>query len=207
MNSRMKVWRVIVLIGVLAVVSCTVLPWVKDVNNIQDWISLPGTGTEYEYEIVTTSGGNTATDYLTYTVKGIEEKSDRVVIEVREEWNGNYDYDYLIIEKDEGVIAMSNNEYYDKYDDDIILSIPVEVGNDWLVDDNEKLYEITAIGETKEVKAGSYSDCIVVERYQNDVSEKYYYSPSAGMIVYSSYTISTEYYNYRQIMELRSLTR
>lgn len=209
MNSRIKVGRVIVLIGVLAVVSCTVLPWVKDVNNIQDWIAVPALDTEYEYALTQTAYGNTETDYMTYTVEDVEDKSDRMVIEVREEIDGNYDTQYLIIEKDEGVIAMSDNEYFDENNDDIILATPVKEGNDWLVYGDD-LYEIKKIGESKTVDAGTYSDCIVVERYDNNVTEEYYFSPSVGMIVYYRYTYDSSYgseYDITRTMELRNLTR
>lgn len=185
MNSRMKVWRVIVLIGVLAVVSCTVLPWVKDVNNIQDWISLPEDGTEFRYTKRTKlySDDNWHETSFTIEITDIENKSDAVLIETR--YNDSYDRDYIIIDKEENAIAYSEDDYYDEDNDFIILKTPVSTGNHWYNDNYD--FQITEIGAKKEVEAGVYNDCIVIEYGDSPGLGEIWFSPSAGTYIYEEY--------------------
>lgn len=201
----------IIISAIIIMTGCTVLPWVKDVNNIRDWISVPAEDTEYQYveEYRDYYDGelfDTDTEYYTVTVEGVDQDSDEILIELMYEENGNYDIDYMIIDSDEGIIAMSDDKYFQDDNDMIILSTPVEEGNDWLVY-GDILYEIDKMNQTKKVEAGEYTDCIVVTARTDTYSWELWYSPSAGAMIYTTQTATYGQYRYEYTVELRNIKK
>lgn len=199
----------LIIVSILIIAGCTVLPWVKDVNNIRDWISVPAEDTEFHY--IETSRDyydgellDTETDYYSVTIEEVDQDADEILIEVIVEENGNYDTDYMIIDSDEGIIAMSDDKYFQDDDDLIIISTPVEEGNDWLVY-GDVLYEIDEMNATKKVEAGDYTDCIVITAQSDNHSWEIWYSPGIGTMIYSKYTSTYGSYRYEYIDELRDI--
>ncbi|MDY6786859.1 MAG: hypothetical protein SVK54_01905 [candidate division WOR-3 bacterium] len=201
MKSRMKVMRVIVLLGVLMAVSCSVLPWVKDVNNIQDWITLPNDGDEFRYSTRTRyySDDTWHENAFTIEITDIENKSDAVLIETR--YNDSSDRDYIIIDKEENAIAYSEDDYYDEDNDFIALKTPVSVGNDWY--NNDYNFTIKEVNAQKDVEAGIYNDCIVVEYSDSPELGELWFSPSAGTYIYEEYTNGSGYQYITELERIR----
>lgn len=196
----MKKQRLILIIGIILITGCTILPWVQDPNNIQDWITLPKDGDEYRYTQRTKYYSDDSWHETQFTIEitDIEEKSDAVLIETR--YNDSSDRDYIIIDKEEQVIAYSEDDYFDENDDFIAIKTPVEVGNDWYNDNYD--YEITEIGAQKETDAGVFSDCIVVEYVDGNEVGEFWYSPSAGTYIYEEYSSG---YGYEYTVELERI--
>ncbi len=184
----------------MIVTNCTILPWVQDINNIRDWVTIPTDGNEYRYETRTKYYSDDSWNESDFVIKitDIDEKSDAILIETR--YNDSNDRDYIIIDKDENLIAYSEDEYTDEDDDFIILKTPIEIGNEWYNDDYD--FEIDKIGESKEVEAGTYNDCIVIIYKHNNNIGEIWYSPSAGTYIYDEYETD---YGYHYIVELEQI--
>lgn len=64
---------------------------------------------------------------------------------------------------------------------DIVLKLPIQVGNKWVGEENS--YEITDIKATITVPYGTFNDCVVVKRTYKDASESYMsYKDGVGLL-------------------------
>ncbi len=175
--------------------SCSILPFVKDKNNIKDWMSPPEEDVEYIYNVRDKwFDGEWDEDILTIEITDIDEKSDALLVEYRK--NESTDRDYYIVDYIENVICDSEDEYYDKYDDFVFLKTPVEKGNDWYNDDYD--FEIISTDSFYETDNEKYDNLIVVDYSSSSTDRVLFYSPDLGVIVYRE----IESDNYHYIMEL-----
>ncbi len=193
--------KILPLIVILIISGCSILPWVKDINNISDWISLPTDGNEYRYNTRTKyyDGGDWHDASYTIEITDIDEKSDAILIETR--YNDSSDRDYIIIDKEEQAIALSGDDYFDEYDDFVILKTPVEPDNEWNTDDYE--FTIDEVGVKKEVEAGIFNDCIVITYTDTGETGEIWYSPSAGTFIYEDYTTDSGYESITELERIR----
>ncbi len=198
---KRNVVSIIFIALVIIITNCSVLPWVSDINNIRDWVRIPTDGDEYRYsQRVKYSSDDTWHDLNDFTIEitDIDEKSDAILIETR--YNDSNGRDYIIIDKDENLIAYSDDEYTDEDNDFIVLKTPIEIGNEWYNDYYD--FEIESIGESMEVDAGTYNDCIVILFTNGNTEGEIWYSPSAGTYIYED----CEYdYGYHYITELEQI--
>ncbi|MCK4524722.1 hypothetical protein KAU15_07325 [candidate division WOR-3 bacterium] len=194
---------IICIVITMIVTNCTILPWVKDINNIRDWVTIPGDGNEYRYETRTKyyseDSWHDLSDF-TIEITDIDEKSDAILIETK--YNDSNNRDYIIIDKDENLIAYSEDEYTDEDNDFIILKTPIEVGNKWYNDDYD--FEIDKIGESMEVEAGTYNDCIVIIYTSNNANGEIWYSPSVGTYIYDDYELDSGYHSIVELKQIRT---
>ncbi len=190
--------------------SCSLLPWVEDINNIRDWVTIPTEGDEYRYSQRVKYSSDDSWDESDFTIEiiDIEEKGDDIIIETLT--NGSdYDYrGYTIIDKDKNLIASSDDEYYDKDNDFVILKTPVEIGNKWYGLSNATYleFEIEKVGESKTVDAGTYNDCIVIVYSYSDINWtmwEMWYSPSAGTIIYQEFEDNSGYHSIIELKQIR----
>lgn len=179
---------ILLMLGVSALImtGCALLGFLKSPDRITDWVTIPAEDVEVLYTTVNYLNGNeTTTSQEIYIVTDVEEMEGESYFIVEDESENEF---YYIIDKNDGLLVGSID---DKIDDDdiIILSTPIEVGNDWEeYEDCDYELEITNIDAAKTVSAGTYKDIIIVKtEYEDSLGDheyEYWFSQSLGMSVY-----------------------
>lgn len=173
-------------IGALIISGCSLLGFMKSPDKIADWVTIPTEDTEFIFTYVNYLNGNEQNaGEETFTITDVEEGDGETYFIVEDEMGLEL---YYILDKNDNVFVASIDDNADD-DDIIILSSPIEVGNDWEeYEDCDYELEIMNINATKTVDAGTYSDIIVVKtEHEDSLGEydyEYWFSQSLGMSVY-----------------------
>lgn len=204
--------RILIIALVLILFSCSFLPWVRDPNNIDEWVKAPKTGETLLYRIYWDSANDTVFEWTMINeyrfVLNVEKSAERTIItyqntgvealtysydgETGEEGDTLYvDTTFYAIEHDSGICGPYHPELDCITDPDVIT--PVAEGAVFQTHDGEKnIYSITI--ETY-VQGTDYFDCFGIEHlvFNNDstvsFSSQDIYSPVLGRrIYYSQYT-------------------
>ncbi len=185
-KSRFIILMTVSLIIIFA--GCSLISgFLRSPNKIMDWVTIPDEDTEFIFSVVDYLNGTEVDDgEYTMIVTNVEDSENDAIITLEDETETEY---YIIIDKNDGLIVMSYDDVLDN-DDIIILSTPVEIGNDWEeYDGADHEMEITHIDADKSVDEGNYSDVIIISTEYDDESGEYKYdywfSQSLGMTIYS----------------------
>lgn len=195
MKRRTLVFAVLLITIVMS--GCTMLPWVKDANNIYDWFTLLGKGTELRYKHVYTDIFSTVhTDYFIVKVLDTEEKNDKRIMTV------SYDdaTRYIVADRDENLIFFGRDEYFEDSDEDeILLDTPVEEDSKWYYKSEER--KIESMNEEYETEAQNFTGLIKVEFSGNGYNGYYYYSLKYGT-VFSRTDYDGGSYSYTELVDI-----
>ncbi|MEJ5307780.1 MAG: hypothetical protein WHT27_05740 [candidate division WOR-3 bacterium] len=159
--------------------SCTLLPWVKDPNNIYDWSSNFKEDMTYYYKFTTyiSAINYTTTDNYEWKIVDFTDKTDRKVYTINDDGQTRF----LIIDKDENLIFYGKDEYFSGFsEEEVYLETPVEIDNSWLYKSETR--KIAAIDTTVEVSAGTFSDVVKVKIMEDDYYGYLYWSISKGLL-------------------------
>ena len=169
---------------------------IKDPNTIGDWITLPEDGTKLTYyTIIYKNGVTQETETSTSEIVDVIEKDDYKGVHYEDTRGIDY-YHWVDIENDQFLEGYySEPSYYDI----VLLDIPVEIGTSWYeYNGTDRKYEITEIGVTKTVDAGTFYDVIVVESEYSDSGgeyyDYYYISQGSGVIIYEMHQVTDMVY-------------
>lgn len=178
-----KFYGIIIVLALLAVVGCTLLPWVKDANNIYDWFKKPVEDAVYLYRTTNYIDYINYTDTETFQFKfvDVDENDDNITVLVNEDGTSRY----LVADRDENIIFYGRDQYFSDYnEDEIYLEAPVNLDNSWPYKNETR--SIVSIDTTVTVDAGTYSDVVKVKILEEnaDYSGYYYWSISKGLIYY-----------------------
>lgn len=190
----------ILLIAVVILINtaCTILPWVKDPNNIYDWFAKPIEGTHlyYKYIYFNDFTNYTSTDNYDVIIMDIDERTDKIVCMI----SRNDQTRYIVADSDEGIVFYGKDEYFSGYDEEeVYIETPISIDNKWI--DNSEERKISAIDTTVEVEAGIFSDVIKVKIYEDDYTGFYYYSKSRG-ILYREINYSSGDYEKTELIDI-----
>lgn len=184
--KKRKISILMVTLTVVIISGCALLGFMKSPDRITDWVTMPAEDTEALYTTINYLNGiETSTSQETYVVTDVEEMDGESYFIVEDEAENEF---YYIIDKNDGLFVGSIDDRVDA-DDMVILSTPIEVGNDWEEYENcDYELEITNIDASKTVSAGTYKDIIIVKtEYEDSLGEyeyEYWFSQSSGMSVY-----------------------
>lgn len=137
-------------------------------------------GSIWEYE----GEGN---EYASYTLSVEYEEENRY--QLARDNGGTVIADIYEVREDSIVHVYLAGESYDHSNllkqqnnlEDIVLKLPIEVGNKWVSEENS--YEIIDTKATLIVPYGTFNDCVVVRRTYKDGSEEYMsYKEGVGML-------------------------
>lgn len=137
-------------------------------------------GSIWEYE----GEGN---EYASYTLSVEYEEENRY--QLTRDNGGTVIADIYEVREDSIVHVYLAGESYDHTNllkqqnnlEDIVLKLPIEVGNKWVSEENS--YEIIDTKATLIVPYGTFNDCVVVRRTYKDGSEEYMsYKEDVGML-------------------------
>lgn len=137
-------------------------------------------GSIWEYE----GEGN---EYASYTLSVEYEEKNRY--QLTRDNGGTVIADIYEVREDSIVHVYLAGESYDHTNllkqqnnlEDIVLKLPIEVGNKWVSEENS--YEIIDTKATLIVPYGTFNDCVVVRRTYKDGSEEYMsYKEGVGML-------------------------
>lgn len=195
MKKRVFVSAILLLTILLS--GCTMLPWVKDANNIYDWFTLEKKGTEFRYKDVYTDIFSTVhTGYFIVKVLDTEEKNDKKIMTV------SYDdaTRYFVADKDENLVFFGRDEYFEDTDEDeVLLDTPVEEDSKWYYKSEER--KIESMNEDYETEAGEFTGLIKVEFSGNGYNGYYYYSVQYG-IIFSRTDYDGGGYSYTELVDI-----
>ncbi|MEO0234310.1 MAG: hypothetical protein ABIN39_06785 [candidate division WOR-3 bacterium] len=163
----------------LIVSSCTLLPWVKDANNIYDWSSSLKEDMTYYYKFTTyiSAINYTTTDNYEWKIIDFTEKTDRKVYTINDDGQTRF----LVIDKDENLIFYGKDEYFSGFsEEEVYLETPVKIDNSWPYKSETR--KIAAIDTTVEVSAGTFKDVVKVKIMEDDYYGYLYWSISKGLV-------------------------
>jgi hypothetical protein len=174
-----KKFSFFILLIALIVSSCTLLPWVKDPNNIYDWSSSLKEDMTYYYKFTTyiSAINYTTTDNYEWKIVDFTEKTDRKVYTINDDGQTRF----LVVDKDENLIFYGKDEYFSGFtEEEVYLETPVELDNSWPYKSETR--KIAAIDTTVEVSAGTFSDVVKVKIMEDDYYGYLYWSISKGLL-------------------------
>jgi len=167
-----------ILLFVMLFSGCTMLPWVKDANNIYDWFSIVKEDTTLRYKYVYTDFFQTLhTEYYNVIILETEEKNDKKIMTV------NFDgiTKCIVADKDKNLIFFGKDEYFvDTDQDEVYLDTPVEEDSKWYYKSEER--KIKSMNEEFETDAGKFTNLIEVRTSGNGYTGYYYYSTQYGVV-------------------------
>ncbi|MDI6700625.1 MAG: hypothetical protein QME48_05275 [bacterium] len=166
--------------------SCSLLPWVKDPNNIYDWSSNFKEDVTYYYKSTNyISAINYTTTYnYQWKVVDVTEKTDKKVYTINDDGQTRF----LVVDKDENLIFYGKDEYFSGFsEDEVLLEAPVTIDNSWIYKSETR--KVSVIDTTVEITAGKYNDVVKVKIVEDDYYGYLYWSVSKGLIYkYIEYT-------------------
>jgi len=184
----------LIVVFLMVVSSCTLLPWVKDVNNIMDYLPDIKEGDVFEYDVSVYSISEYYDEYseewvvdtIDYSLEYFDTCKE---VEISDEkayylFEGYFGYVFI---KERGIAAFTFDGTYNEDEDVVFLKTPVEIENDWdFVENGDIKLEIKKINEIYEKDELRFEDVIVIEMSYSDFNGEYtcelYYSPSGGII-------------------------
>ena len=184
--TKLRVLTIAGIIAILIISSGCLIGFMKDPNDITEWVNPLEDGTELSYyTIVYRDGVTVETVSSTATVFGVNEDDEYYAAYLID--SRGFDY-YLTIDYEDNRFLEGSQEgpgYYDI----VLLDTPIEVGTSWYeYNGSDRIFEITEIGVTKTVDAGTFYDVIVVESEYSDAGGDYYtyyyISQGSGVILY-----------------------
>ncbi|MGE3062098.1 MAG: hypothetical protein AB7T10_00470 [bacterium] len=178
-----KVVSMIVFGVILVFAGCTLLPWVKDANNIYDWFKKPTEDVVYLYRTITYIDNINFSDTENYQLKftDVDENDDNITVLVNDDGTNRY----LVADRDENIIFYGRDQYFTDYDEDeVYLEAPVNLDNSWPC--KKETRSVVSIDTTVTVDAGTFSDVVKVKIIEEDADYigYYYWSISRGLIYY-----------------------
>ncbi|PIP14485.1 MAG: hypothetical protein COX48_00565 [bacterium (Candidatus Stahlbacteria) CG23_combo_of_CG06-09_8_20_14_all_34_7] len=176
-----KVLRVLILGFILISMGCTLLPWVKDGNNIYDWFTKPTEDAIYYYKSTYYNDNISLTSISNYQFKfiSVDENNDNITVLV----NDDGTMGYIVADRDENLIFYGSDQFFSGYsDEEIYLEAPVVIDNSWPYKSETR--KIASIDTTVDIEAGKYSDVVKVKIIDDDLNYTgyYYWSISRGLI-------------------------
>jgi uncharacterized protein (DUF302 family) len=126
-------------------------------------------------------------EYASYTLRVEFEEGNRY--QLTRDNGGTVIADIYEVRKDSIVHVYQAGESYDHTNllkqpnnlEDIVLKLPIQVGNKWVSEENS--YEIIDTKATITVPYGTFNDCVVVKRTYKDGSEDYlHYKEGVGLL-------------------------
>lgn len=137
-------------------------------------------GNKWSYEGI----GN---EFASYTQEVTHEKDNQFQVVV---YSGTVTANKYVVTEDSIFHTYKEHEYNDDKSildnpdnlDATLLKLPLEVGADWISEDN--FYEIFSTNSTVQVPAGTFTDCLVVKiTYKDSGNSSFqYYKKGVGMV-------------------------
>lgn len=187
-----------VLVFILILTGCTLLPWVKDGNNIYDWFTKPVEDAVYYYKYTYHNNFIDISDNYEFKYLDIDENSDNIVVMVNNDGTNRY----IVADRDENLIFYGKDQFFSGYsEEEVYLEAPVTIDNTWLYKNEERT--IAAIDTTVEIAAGKFSDVIKVKVMGDDVdyTGHYFWSISKGLL-YSEIEYADGSYSRTELIDI-----
>ena len=149
-------------------------------DKIEDYLPL-SEGNKWVYEGI-------GCEYASYTEEVTHVKDNRYQVIINN--GGTSTANRYIITVDSIVQDYMEHEFYEDKSildspanhDEIIMKLPLEVGNSWISGDN--IHEVYSVNSTIQVPAGTFSDCLVIRiSYKDSGNYTYqYYKKDVGLV-------------------------
>ncbi len=167
------------LLILLTITSCTLLPWVKDKNDIYDWSYDLKEDAVYYYKTTYYYSwrNSTTTDNFEWKITDYTLKTNKKVYTINDDGQTRF----LIVDKDNNLIFYGKDEFFSGFtEDEVYLQTPVEIDNSWIYKSETR--KISAIDTTVEINGITFDDVVKVKIMENDYYGYLYWSISKGLI-------------------------